>query len=103
MGAPVKLREPGPLKAEVLVLYRLEDQSSKHFPSGLSKRRAVEKTFYSDAALPAFPSQSCGCSILSLNQLPKTGFSAVMQTKSLITFLGLSSRSHNYGTFYYAN
>ncbi len=33
----------------------------------------------------------------------KTGFSAVMQTKSLITILGLSSRSHNYGTSYYAN
>lgn len=33
----------GPLKAEVLVLYRLEDQSSQHFPPGLSKRRAVEE------------------------------------------------------------
>lgn len=62
------------------------------------------ESFYSDAALPVFPSQSYGCSISSLwTSSQKTGFSAVMQTKSLITILGLSSRSHNYGTSYYAN
>lgn len=46
----------GALKAEVLFLYRLEDQSSQHFPSGQSKGKGKRRgrRFYSDAALPAF-------------------------------------------------
>lgn len=43
-GAAVDLRERlRPLKTEVLVFYRLEDQYNQHFPSGPSKRKTVEE------------------------------------------------------------
>ena len=92
------------LKAEVLVLYRLEDQSLQALPLRTEQRRAAEETLL-------FRCYSASVSIPELRMLnllsepapQKTGFSAVMQTKSLITILGLSSRSHNYGTSYYAN
>lgn len=47
----------GPLKAEVLVLYRLEDQSSQHFPSGPSKRRATQERllFWCSSASVSIP------------------------------------------------
>lgn len=91
-----------PLKVEVLVLYRLEDQSKQHFPSGPSKRRTVqEKAFILMQRCQCFHSRATD--LLSEPAPKKTDFSAVMQTTSLITNLGLSNRSHNHGTSYYAN
>lgn len=93
----------GSLKAEVLGLYRLVfiDQSNQNLPSGPSKRTVEERLLFCSASVSIPKLQMLN--ILSEQAPKKTGFSVVMQSKSLITMLGLSRRSHNYGTSYYAN